>query len=87
MVQNHRFATEKRRRSKIEGAAKVNANDISIAVRGWNGDTVGAEGDAIAIVVRFPAQMQIVLCTKLREGDNVIKRLRAAVDSALKLDF
>jgi hypothetical protein len=52
-----------------------------------NGDTVGAEGDAIAIVVRFPAQMQIVLCTKLREGDNVIKRLRAAVDSALKLEF
>jgi hypothetical protein len=72
---------------QIEGAAKVNADDISIAVRDWNGDAVGAEGGAIAIVVRFPAQMQIVLCTKLREGENVIKRLRAAVDSALKLDF
>jgi hypothetical protein len=87
MVQNHRFATEKRRRSKIEGAAKVNANHISIAVRGWNGDAVGAEGGAIAIVVRFHAQMQIVLCTKLREGYNVIKRLRAAIDGALKFDF
>jgi hypothetical protein len=87
MVQNYPFATEERRRNKIERVAKVNGNDISIAVRCWDGDAVGAEGGAIAIVVRFPAQMQIVVSTKLGEGDNVIERLRAAVDKALKFDF
>jgi hypothetical protein len=52
MIQNHRLTIAKRYR-----AIRVNVNDVSIVVRGWTGDAVGAEGGVIAVVVRFPTTM------------------------------
>jgi hypothetical protein len=82
MVQNHRLTSAKHHR-----AIRVNVNDVSIVIRGWIGDAVGAEGGVVAVVVRFPTTMQVVVSAKLGEGDNIIDELRDAVDNALKIDF
>ena len=83
LVRNHRFKIEKKDKFKLDTTRQVNPEDVSIVIRGWDGNQVSSEGGMIAVLIRYPAMMQTVVRTKLQLGDDIIDKLYARVDRDL----
>ncbi|KAH7067387.1 hypothetical protein BKA63DRAFT_495225 [Paraphoma chrysanthemicola] len=78
LARNHRLNIQKR------SVLRVRPDDISLAVYGWNGKTIGEDGGVITFFLRHNAAMQPVVRVVLQPGDNVIIQLAAVVDNGLK---
>lgn len=62
----------------------MSPDDISLAIYGWDGKTVGQDGGVITVFISHNAAMEPVVRVIPQPGDNVVAQLAAVVDNGLK---